>query len=217
VDAREAVLAKNSKVLDFQLKCAGVHGNLGDIYLHRGNLPLAAAEYDRTRTLLAELVETEPNEAAFQRELALAHYRLGNLALRSADPAAATQQFEASRKIWQDLVNRDESSDRRQMELMLAHAHCGDHELAAAIARKYAAHESPDNEMLIDVARCLAQCSAAADDGERRAAYAKEAIDALDKAITHGYRDTVYLECEPDFDPLRKLDEFTAQVEKSRR
>jgi hypothetical protein len=77
--------------------------------------------------------------------------------------------------------------------------------------------ESPDNEVLIDVARCFAQCSAAAGEAdELQAVYAKKAIDALDNAIAHGYRDAVYLECEPDLDPLRKHDDFNTAVEKAK-
>jgi hypothetical protein len=103
------------------------------------------------------------------------------------------------------------------MELMLAQAHCGDHMRAAVIAEKFVERESPDNEVLIDVARCFAQCSAAAGEAdELQAVYAKKAIDALDNAIAHGYRDAVYLECEPDLDPLRKHDDFNTAVEKAK-
>jgi hypothetical protein len=95
------------------------------------------------------------------------------------------------------------------MELMLALAHCGKHMQAAAIAEKYRQSKSPDNELLIDLARCFAPCTAAAaDDVVLRKAYSESAIAALSAAIAQGYRDAVYLECEPDFDPMRNHAEF---------
>jgi hypothetical protein len=153
--------------------------------------------------------EYDSYESIYKRDLALAHYRLGNLARRSNDSATAREHYLKSLELREDLVALDESNDRRQLELMLALAHCGDHARAAGIAEKYRSGESPDNELLIDVSRCFAQCSmAASDDVELRRVYSERAIAALTAAIAQGYRDAVYLESEPDFDPIRKHPEF---------
>jgi serine/threonine protein kinase len=187
------------------------YGNYGDIKLHIEGPAAALSHYDRCRSLLQELVDLDPNEAPYLRDLGLAHYRLGNYELRVKDAAAAAEHFQASLKIREDLVARDQSNDRRQMELMLALAHCGEHARAAAIAEKYHQGESPDNELLIDVSRCYAQCSAAAaGDGDLQKRYAEAAVVALRAAVAQDYRDAIYLESEPDLDPLRDRDDFKA-------
>jgi hypothetical protein len=89
------------------------------------------------------------------------------------------------------------------MELMLVLAHCGEHEAAAELAEQYAQHDSADNELLLDVARCFAQCSVAATNVELQDRYAAKAIDALTRAFDQEYRDIVYIRSEPDLDPLR--------------
>ncbi len=194
-----------------------IHGNYGDIKLHTDGPAGALSHYERCRDVMKELNEYDANESGYKRDLGLAHYRLGNHSLRSNDPAAAAEHFRASLEIREALVALDKSNDRRQMELMLALAHCGDHARAAVIAEKYRGTESPDNELLIDVTRCFAQCSAAAtSDAALRQDYADKAIAALSAAIAQRYRDSVFLEFEPDLDPLRERDDFKLLVDSAR-
>ena len=62
------------------------------------------------------------------------------------------------------------------------------------------------------MARCFAQCSGAADDPEVKKGYAETAIAALAAAIAQGYRDAVYLESEPDLDPVRGREDFKSLI-----
>src|SRR5262245_57300361 len=103
------------------------------------------------------------------------------------------------------------------MELMLALAHCGKHAEATAIATKLLGGVT-DAELLIDVARCYAQCATGSvgDEGLQQR-YTKEAIQATEKAVKQGYRDVVYLSTEADLDPLRAQEGFGRVLEALRR
>jgi hypothetical protein len=97
------------------------------------------------------------------------------------------------------------------MELMLALATCGEHIRAVEIAEAVRAG-SKDPELLCEVARCYAQCSAGlrATDATQADAYANAAIAALSEAIDDGYSDRVAFNTDPDLDPIRELPEYRA-------
>jgi hypothetical protein len=155
-----------------------------------------------------ELVKVDGKKFEYQWDLANAYYRLGLLALRSNDDSDARVQFESCRAVREKLATQDKGNDRRQMELMLVLAHCGKHAQAVAISTKILGGVT-DAELLIDVARCYAQCAAGSQGEEEvRQRYLKEAIGAVEKAVKLGYRDVVYLSTEVDLDPLRTQEEF---------
>jgi tetratricopeptide (TPR) repeat protein len=218
VERRETLLAENPGNVEFKLECARAHGNFGDIILHSGDLTRAQEHYERARSLLEQLVAVDSHATAWQRNLGLAFYRLGNLALRMQEADSAREQFEESRKIRQSLADRSPESDRRQMELMVALAHCGELEQATRLAEKYAQSDTVDNEMLLDLSRCFAQCAAAAasDGTDMQVQYGQRAIDAIAKATFRGYRDAVYLEFEPDLDPIRNHAAFIQILDRVR-
>jgi serine/threonine protein kinase len=209
----DGYLLKNSAVVSLKHETARIHGNYGDILLYIDGPAAALPHYESFRKAMQELSEYDSYESIYKRDLALAHYRLGNLARRSNEPATAREHYQESLRLREALVAVDESNDRRQLELMLALAHCGDHARAAGIAERYRSSESPDNELLIDVARCFAQCSAAVEnDPDLQSRYAMNAISSLTAAVAQDYRDAEYLEFEPDFDPLQGRDDFRTLV-----
>ena len=73
---------------------------------------------------------------------------------------------------------------------------------AARLAREFRQMEKADNEVLIDIARCLAQCSLAAASDEEKRIFREEAIEALKTAVDNGFRDRLVLEQEADLKPL---------------
>jgi hypothetical protein len=165
---------------------------------------------------MQELVETDAENALYQRDLGLAHYRLGNLALRRGDHRAADEQFGLSLEVRQSLADKDPANDRRQMELMLALAHCKQHVRAAEMAAAFRQKPEVDNELLLDVARAYAQCAAAAGEDSQAETYLQQAYAAVAAAVDEGYKDAVYLEAEVDFDPLRTHEGFQALVARLR-
>lgn len=107
-----------------------------------------------------------------------------------------------------EALSKDAKNERRQSELMLALAQCGEHARAAALAAAQRGAAN-DPEVLVEVARCLAVCSAVADTGPRDE-YRRQAVQAIADAIKAGYRDAVGLTTEPDLRPLSDDPKFKA-------
>jgi tetratricopeptide (TPR) repeat protein len=204
--------------LRFNYEVARTHGNFGDVCLYSNDMAGALEHYEHYRQLMQEIVEADPGVVGFQRDLGLAHYRLGSYFLRCKDPTAAAASFEKCRVIRDAMALKDPLNDRRRMELMLVLAHCGEHEKAAAIAEPFTKRDSADNELLVDVARCYAQCSIAAGDDRllEKEEYAEQGTQSLRRAIGNGYRDIVYLESEPDLDPIRQRADFRTLLDQAR-
>jgi eukaryotic-like serine/threonine-protein kinase len=204
--------------LRFKHEVGRTHGNFGEVCLYSGDVPGAADHYQQCLTIMQELADSDPGTIGYQRDLGLAHYRLGSYSLRNKDPDKARFHFNLSRAIRESMTAKDPLNDRRQMELMLVLPHCDEHEPAARLADRYAAGESADNELLVDVSRCYAQCSEAArNQSELSGEYVKKATDTLSRAIDRGYRDIVHLKSEPDFDSIRDNDAFRSLLHKLQR
>ncbi len=215
LELREKLLAAAPTNRNHRFELARTHGNLGDIYLHTDNLDDAEMQYQAALQHVQGLVEVDKEIADYQRDLGLAHYRLGNLALRRGETEQAAEQFARSLEVREALVARDATNDRRQMELMLALAHCKQHVRAAEMAATYRQKPEADNELLLDVARAYAQCAAAVSEPAEAAGYCEQAVEAITAALANGYKDAVYLEMEPDYEPLRshpKFKELLAQL-----
>jgi len=93
-------------------------------------------------------------------------------------------------------------------------AHAGQVDRAAGIADRLLAGPHADNELNIDIARTYAQCARAtpAAQGEAARAFQAKAVEAIRAAVREGFRDRVYLEDEPDLDPIRHRDDFRKLV-----
>jgi hypothetical protein len=96
-----------------------------------------------------------------------------------------------------------------RVDLMLALARCGEADEAASIARDIAT-KAPENPAIHYFAGCgLALASAGGND-----TYATEAAAAINRAVDKGWKDRVMLDCDPDLDPVRKLDAFIKAVDR---
>jgi serine/threonine protein kinase len=189
----------------------------GDSHLRAGEYEKARLLYDRALVLTKEILAVDSKKFEYQWDLGHAYYRLGLLAIRANDSVAAKNHFESCLTIRENLAKQDSGNDRRQMEFMLVLAHCGKHIEAAAIATKLLTGLT-DNELLVDVARCYAQCAAnASGDEAQRQSYFKDALQAIERSCKQGYRDVVYLGTEVDFDPLRTQDGFRQLLDSIRR
>jgi serine/threonine-protein kinase len=213
----EDVFRQKPKVLGVKQELARARSLTGDYHLRVGEPEKARPLLGRALELTQELVTADPRKFDYQWDLGLAHYRLGLLALRAKDEEGARAQFESCRAVREKLAAQDKGNDRRQMELMLALAHCGKHTEAAAIAARLLGGVT-DAELLIDVARCYAQCATGSlgDEG-LRPRYTKEAIRAVELAAKQGYRDVAHLTTEVDLDPLRAEAGFVRVLEAIRR
>jgi hypothetical protein len=183
---------------------------IGEFKIRGGDLAEARRQLERSRAVRQTLVDREPKNAILRRDLALAHYRLGGLAELEKNPEQARKEFQAALRIAEDLAAQSGENDRRQTELLLAMAHAGDPARARELADRIAAGPNVDRELRIDLARAYAQIgrSTPPAEAERAQAALVKAVDAVRTAVREGYRDRVYLETEPDLEPIRGRDDF---------
>ena len=204
LELRDAMLKAKPESVRFKMELANTCGNYGDLCLRSRDNDAAKTHYDRAFTLSQDLADLDDQNVDYQRGLGMAFYRLGALAQRVGDEPAATKHFRQCLEIREKLAAADQKNEVRQMELMLALAHCGEHARAAQIAAEVRAGKSKDRELLFEVARCYAQCAAAAAaDNKLGETYADQAVEALSEAVAQGYHDVVAFETEPDLDPVR--------------
>jgi tetratricopeptide (TPR) repeat protein/tRNA A-37 threonylcarbamoyl transferase component Bud32 len=213
---REKRFADKAKDPQVRAELSDVNYMIGEFKLKTGDLAEARKRLERSRELRAALVEADGRNATWKRNLAISLYRLGSLADREKNEKAALESFEASRKLSQQLVDEDPHNDKRSMELMTSLAHVGQIDKAAGIADRFSAGPKLDNELRLEIARCYAQCARGALDGEAalKAGLQLKAIEVLRAAVANGFRDRVYLDTEPDLDPLRNREDFQALVAK---
>src|SRR5262249_43830647 len=88
-----------------------------------------------------------------------------------------------------------------QAARLLALARCGRRAEASAGAAKLRPRAAGRPELLLQLARCWAVCSAP--DGPDQASDRKQALEALEAATEKDYRAPVYLETDPELGLLR--------------
>ena len=103
-----------------------------------------------------------------------------------------------------------EANDRRQTELMLALAHAGQTARALELADHSSAGPNVDREQRIFLACCYAQVARAtpSDNAAQIHTGLVKAVGAVRAAVGEGFRDRVYLETEPDLEPIRNRDDL---------
>jgi tetratricopeptide (TPR) repeat protein len=208
---REKVLANDPGDIQATFELAESCGNYGDVLIRLGNNAGARKLFERALAGFRGLMELDGRNINFRIATAASSYRLGVLARRAGDTAEADRHFAESLALREEIATLDPNNDARRMELMLALATCGEHIRAVEIAEAVRAG-SKDPELLCEVARCYAQCSAGlrATDAPQADAYADAAIAALSEAIDDGYSDRVAFDTDPDLDPIRDLPGYRA-------
>ena len=70
--------------------------------------------------------------------------------------------------------------------------------------------------MRLEIARCYAQCArhTPAGQAEKSQRFLVKAVETLRKSVDNGFKDYVYVESEPDLDPLRARGDFKALLAK---
>ncbi len=201
------LLAKSNQA-DVLYVCGETHAFVGEITEARTDMQDCLALYEA-------ISAAEPRNVYLQRNLSKACYRLGNFDFVEQTPDGGRAQFDRALNIRTTGVAISKDNVRRQMELMLAQAQVGHVDDAMAIADRLAAGSKVDPELRVDLARCYAVASRTTNVGEaqRSEALRQKALESLRAAVRDGYRDRVYVECEPDLTPLRTLGEFKTLLE----
>ena len=208
---REEAFTKNPNNYKFKQELARSCGMLGEIHLRDQKHAQAGPLFERSRSLGLELVQADEKNVEYQRDLGIAFYRCATLAKRENDTEKSQFYFNECLKIRENLAQSDAANDLRRVELMLVLPHGGHHVRASEIAQQMRNSNTNDPEILFEVARCYAQCSAAAGvPPDLQVVYRQQAIESLRDAVARGYRDIVSLRTEPDLDPVRHEAEYQA-------
>jgi tetratricopeptide (TPR) repeat protein len=210
LDQRGAMFELNPKDKKITAELASVNYMIGEFKLKTGDLAEARHRLEKCKEIRESLVKADDKNVIFKRDLAMVLYRLGNLDEREKDEKSATGSFERARQIEEKLVSDDPQNDQRQMELMRIRAHVGQVDKATGVADRMIAGPNADNELRIDIARTYAQCArhTPATQGEKAQTLQVKAVEAIRSAVREGFRDRVYIESEPDLEPIRNRDDF---------
>ena len=212
LELRESLAAASPSSTRALGNLASAHYVLGDFALRTGALDLAAERLDRSRQLRRGLVDAEPERVDWQRDLAASHGLLGSLWERRGDAASAARAFAAARTLTEKLARADPANERRQVEWMNALARAGDVPGALALAARFEASPSIDNELRTELAECYARCAKAlwASDKNQARVLRGKALGLLRDASANGYSDRVSLATDPDLSALAGDPEFVA-------
>ena len=210
LEQREAMAKLNPNDLKCLKELGDVLYMIGEFKLRCGDRADARRNLERSRDRRKDVVDREPRNVLLSHDLGLTLYRLGNLADLENDADLARRLYEASLKIREDLAKISEANDRRQTELMLALAHAGQTARALELADRLSAGPNVDREQRVFLAGCYAQVARAtpANKVEQVQTALVKAVDAVRTAVREGFRDRVYLETEPDLEPIRTRDDF---------
>lgn len=155
-----------------------------------------------------EAVDFDPDGARVLRDASVAYYRLGQWREELGRPEAEVMVKKAV-AIKEGLLNKEPNSVKRKLELAMVLGRAGEYEKCNLLAQELLASGKPDVEMLVDLARTIAQASKHAPE-DRKAEFLAKALDMVRRAKDQGFKDLVYLEKEIDFKPLWELPEFKA-------
>jgi tetratricopeptide (TPR) repeat protein len=188
---------------DFSLRSdlAEIYGMRGDAQLRLGNPAEAEKDYRRALQHMQAVVTRDPDDISQLPLLAQTHERLGGLAVRQGNRAEAAKQYEPALQLRGELLRIGPNNLAWQINRALALARCGKHAEAIPEADKLRQRAARSPELLLQLARCYADC-AALDTPQKRPCTAK-ALEAVQAATQKEYRDAIALETDPELELLR--------------
>ena len=101
---------------EYQRKLANARMNLGLAIRHRDE-KAAMVQFDRAQELRVKLIESDPSNAAVQRDLARGHFNLMNIALESGDVETAERHVRHAIDGFQKLAAESSMDDRYSLSV----------------------------------------------------------------------------------------------------
>jgi tetratricopeptide (TPR) repeat protein len=96
--------------LEYRRVFANARGELGQLCLHSGELPLAEAQLRRAVAAQAELLRSWPYAADYKQDLARSRMTLGKIHWKAGKAAAAEEEFQNSLVLSEELVRDNPSA-----------------------------------------------------------------------------------------------------------
>jgi serine/threonine protein kinase len=224
---RQAILKDRPTSLKAKRDFADAELRLGDIAYYAGQFDRAQQLYEDSLTWNEQVMYSEIESAHYRGRVCQSHYCIGCSALKNGDRQKALEHFRAALKIREALFREIKAKGTLDIPefstLMLTVARCEDHrraaELAEEVRRQARDHLYAPRVLAEEVGSCYALCMAAVEAGrpldrltpdERklRDRYHDLAIAAVKEGTAKGYNVILFLEGDPDHEPLRALPEY---------
>jgi tetratricopeptide (TPR) repeat protein len=218
----------NPAVTEYQSRLARNRFFIGDVLRQTGKVAEGLREYQEALAIYQKLAGANPTIPDYRSDLARIYYRMGRLLSRQGRLEDALSSLDRGHALCQQLAGAHPETDRYTLRLGYSHAHRGaahvraGHPAEAATDLRRAMELLPrskswDAEDRFERARALALLAGLAAEGKsgvttaEAAAFADQAITALRDAVQAGWGQDDELK-EPDFDALRKRDDFQKLV-----
>src|SRR5262249_3368359 len=192
------------------------HDALGDleVELRRGQVGLE--HYREAHRIFEALHAKDRGNLEFRWYLGNADYHLGTVYRLLGDAQRAEAHGRACLETRELLLKNDPKNVQRQIELMLVRARLGQHREAAQAARQVCDYAPRHPGKLFSAACGYALCIPAVsragvctpEDEALGRDYAAKALEAIDRAIAHGFRDSRALQGVPELEALRGREDF---------
>jgi tetratricopeptide (TPR) repeat protein len=221
---RQKLANAHSAVAAYQSELAASHSSIGYLLSQAGKKAEALEAHQKALALRQKLSDAHPAVTRFQRSLAQTHNLLGRLLAGEQRFAEAFTAIDAGLAIRQKLAVADPKNTEYATDLGYSHAYrgwalirSGQPSQAAADLRRavalWAKAKAPNTETRFERARAQALLSGLGGEAKSgvtaadAAAFAEQSVAALGDAIHAGWNRPDELK-EPDFDPLRNLENF---------
>jgi tetratricopeptide (TPR) repeat protein len=204
---------------------AAAEGDLSDALLLSEQPKEALACATKSLQVLQRVSAAHPEDVDYRGRVAHAYYRTAVGWMRLGDRKAALGEFQKSLAIRQKLYDEQPDATLRlghQAPIMLLLARCGDHAGAAKVAlalKEYWLKKKENGVHLSEIASCFALCLDAvafekqedqrsAEEKKLRQHYLELALETFRQAQTGGFTDVLFVDYDPDVDPLRGIPAF---------
>jgi serine/threonine-protein kinase len=210
-------------------KIGTVYEAMGDCEAESGKGQEALQHYLQANQIYRSMHNKEPKNAELQWLLAYSHFRLATARRLCGDRPGAENDDRESLRLREILAKTDPNNLQRIEELMISQARCGNYQQARAAADAVRRRAPRDPSALLSAAYCYAACietvRAKAHASEMAAPTAEAlcrdlmaaAVNCVDQAISHGYKDGFSLKHSPDLAALQGSREYMDALEKLKR
>jgi serine/threonine protein kinase len=221
VNQRRALLKERPTSLRAKHYLSDAEFRLGDAYSYVGQREKALELYIDGLKWAEQVMWSEPESPWYRGSVCQGHYCIAT-ALPKEDKENILRHFREALKGREALLKEVEEKKitrtQDRMTVCLVLARCGEHERAAAMADDIRRVADP-RELTEEVAACYALCMAAvqgdrkpeelkSEERKLRDRYRDLALATMKEGVARGYTGYVFMEGDPDYEPMRALPEF---------
>jgi tetratricopeptide (TPR) repeat protein len=226
---RQAILKDRPTSLKAKRDLADGLLRLGDALWYAGQHERAYGLYKDSLGWNEQVMWSEPDSLHYRGRVCQSHYCIGCGALKVGDKQLALHHFQEALKFREALFRETKEKNTLDIPeystLMLTLARCGEHRRAAELAEKVRElvrrHPYAPRVLAEEIGACYGICMAAVQGDKTldqlapekrklRDRYHDLALAAVKEGAAKGYNVLVFLEGDPDMEPLLALPEFRA-------